>query len=187
MSFILIIVYYLYIRYPISEGSDKNLLVHHQHFVEILAAVAETRNLMLATQLALALEPIVEDSRSCLYYFQMLERNVVESLSLIVAVDFLQFPVEQAGKLVQAFRFLGEFDKPLMAALGVAVHIDRSSRIFSHLGTRLLAGISQTLLGIIHNQFLAKGIDEVLGSAGNDKLIWILACKLNGITNHVTP
>ena len=74
-----------------------------------------------------------------------------------------------------------------MAALGIAVHINRSSSIFSHLGSRLLAGIGQSLFGIIHDQFLAKGIDKVLGTARDDKLIWVHAGKLHRIAYHIAP
>ncbi len=155
------------------------LLVHHEHLIDVLAAVAQARNLMLSTQLALALQPFIEESRLGLNYLQVLKGDIVEALGLIIAVDFLQL-LCRAGWQTHSGPcwFLRELDEPLVAALGIAVHIDRSSGIFRNLRTRLLAGIGQSLLGIVHNQFLAKGIDKVLGTAGDDKLVWIRAGKL---------
>ena len=142
---------------------------------------------MLSAQLALALQPFIEESQLSLYYLQMLEGNIVEALCLVIAVDLLQLGIEQASKLIQVLWFLRELDEPLVAALGIAVHIDRSSGIFRNLRTRLLAGIGKSLLGIVHNQLLTKGIDKVLGTAGDDKLVWIGAGKLYGIANHIAP
>ena len=142
---------------------------------------------MLASQLALALEPVVEEVRTSLHDFQVLERHVVESLGLIVAVDFLQTLVEERCKLVEVGRFLGELYQPLVTALGIAVHIDWSCRVFSHLCPCLLTGIVKSLLGIIHDEFFAEGIDEVLGTTCDDKLVWILARKLHGITYQISP
>lgn len=56
---------------------------------------------MLSAQLALALQPFIEESWLSLHYLQMLEGNIVEALRLVVAVDFLQLGIEQAGKLIQ--------------------------------------------------------------------------------------
>ena len=74
---------------------------------------------MLSAQLTLALEPVVEEVRTGLHYLQMLKCDVVETLGLIVAVDFLQMLVEQGCKLVKACRLLGELDEPLVATLGI--------------------------------------------------------------------
>mgnify|MGYP007094510585 CR=1 FL=1 len=78
---------------------------------------------MLTTQLALALEPLVEESRLSLDYLQMLQGDVVESLRLVIAVDFLQLLVEQSGELIQAGWFLRVLDERLVAALGIAVQL----------------------------------------------------------------
>ena len=94
---------------------------------------------MLSAQLALALQPFIEESRLGLHDLQVLEGDIVEALCLVIAVDFLQLGIEQAGKLIQILWFLRELDEPLVATLGIAVHIDRSSGIFSNLRTRLLA------------------------------------------------
>ena len=56
------------------------LLVHDEHLIYVLATVAQARNLVLATQLALALEPLVEESRLCLDHLQVLQGDIVESL-----------------------------------------------------------------------------------------------------------
>ena len=126
---------------------------------------------MLSAQLALRAQPVVKLSGACHYYLQMLQGDVVESLSLVVGVDVLQTAVEDVGKLVDVGRLLGKLNEPLVAALGVLVHKHRSGGVFLHLGTRLLAGVSQSLLGVVLDKFLAEGIDEVFGTTGNDKLV----------------
>ena len=74
-----------------------------------------------------------------------------------------------------------------MVAFGLAVHEYRGGRVFEHLGTRLLAGILQSLFGIVHNQFFAEGIDEMLGASGNDEFIGILRGEYHGVANEIAP
>ena len=69
------------------------LFVHHEHLINVLAAVAQAWNLMLSAQLALAFQPFIEESRLGLHNLQMLKGNVVEALGLVIAVDFLQLLV----------------------------------------------------------------------------------------------
>ena len=126
---------------------------------------------MLSAQLALRAQPVVKLSGACHYYLQMLQGDVVESLSLVVGVDVLQTAVENVGKHTKIGRLLGKLYEPLVAALGVLVHKYRCCRVFLHLGTRLLAGVSQSLLGVVLYKLLAEGIDEVLGASGDDKLV----------------
>ena len=74
-----------------------------------------------------------------------------------------------------------------MAALRIGIHKDRSSRVFQHLGTRLLASVSQSLLGIVHDEFLAKGIDKALGASADDELIRIGGGEADGVAYHIAP
>ena len=74
-----------------------------------------------------------------------------------------------------------------MAALGVGIHKDWSRCIFQHFSTRLLAGIGQSLFGIVDDEFLAKGIDKTLGTARDDELIRIGGGETYGVANHVSP
>ena len=50
----------------------------------MFARVAKSWHLVLATQLALKLEPIVKQILSCLYYFQVLQGYILIALSLVV-------------------------------------------------------------------------------------------------------
>ena len=90
----------------------------------------------------------------------MLQGDILETLSLIVAVQFLKLAVEDFSKLLQILRSLRELDKPLMTTFRILVHEDRSSRIFKHLGACHLTSVFQALLRIINDEFLTKGIDE---------------------------
>ena len=146
-------------------------LVTRHNLLYILSVVRQSRYLVLSAKLALRAQPVVKLSGACHYYLQMLQGDVVESLGFIVGVDVLQATVENVGKLVYVGRLLGKLNEPLVAALGVLIHKYRCSRVFLHLGTRLLAGVSQSLLGVVLYKFLAEGIDEVFGTTGNDKLI----------------
>ena len=90
----------------------------------------------------------------------MLQGDILETLSLIVAVQFLKLAVEDFGKLLQILRSLRELDKPLMTAFCILVHKDRSRRVFKNLGASHLTCVFQSLLRIINDEFLTKGIDE---------------------------
>ena len=74
-----------------------------------------------------------------------------------------------------------------MATLSILVHKHWGCRIFEHLGSCLLTGIGQTLFGIVNNQFLAKGIDEVLRASADDELIGIGGGELHRVAQHITP
>ena len=111
----------------------------------------------------------------------------MEALRLVVGVDSLQLVVEYVGELVDVLRLLGELDEPLVATLGVGIHEHRSSSVLLHLGTGLLAGIGETLLGVVLYEFLAEGVDEVLRSARDDELVRAHRCELHRVANHVAP
>ena len=58
---------------------------------------------MLSAQLALALQPLIEESRLSLHYLQVLEGDIVEALCLVIAVDLLQLGIEQAANSFRSF------------------------------------------------------------------------------------
>ena len=130
----------------------------------MLATIAQSWHFVLSAQLALGLQPVVEQVLAGRDNLQLLQGDVLVALGLVVAVDLLQFLVQQDGKLCQIVWCLGELDEPLVTALRVGIHEHGGSRIFQHLGARLLAGIGQSLLGIVNDELLAKGVDEVLGA-----------------------
>ena len=89
--------------------------------------------------------------------------------------------------MLQIIGTLGELDEPLVAALRILVHEHRGCRVLQYLGTRLLTGVGQAFLGIVDNQLLAEGIDEVLRAAGDDELIGVGRCELHRIADLVAP
>ena len=89
----------------------------------------------------------------------MLQGDILETLSLIVAVQFLKLAVEDFSKLLQILRSLRELDKPLMTTFRILVHKDRSRRVFKNLGASHLTCVFQSLLRIINDEFLTKVID----------------------------
>lgn len=74
-----------------------------------------------------------------------------------------------------------------MTALRAVVHEYRCGRIFAHLRARLTTCVGQSLLGIVNDEFLAKGIDETLGASGDDKLIWIDGREADSVAQYVAP
>ena len=118
---------------------------------------------------------------------QRLKSEVVLSLRLVVAVHLLECIIQDAGKLLEVVRLAAEFDEPLVAAFGVGIHKDRGCAIVRNLRSCSGTGTSQSLLGIVHDKLFAKGIDEVLGAAGNNELIGIARGEFYRIANHVAP
>ena len=142
---------------------------------------------MLTAQFAVFLEPVVIQILAAFDNLQLLQGDILVALGLVVGIDFLEPLIEQGGKLLEVGRFAGELDEPLMAALSLSVHKDRSGRVFEYFGPRLLTSILESLLRIVHNQFLAEGIDEMLRAARDDELIRILGRELHRVANLVAP
>ena len=60
-----------------------------------------------------------------------------------------------------------------MTALGIAVHEDGGCSEVFHLRTCGNTGLQKSFLCIVHNQFLAKGVDEVLGTTCDAELVGV--------------
>ena len=74
-----------------------------------------------------------------------------------------------------------------MATLCLAIHEDRCSSVFADFSPSSRTSISQTLLSIVHDELFAKGIDEVFGATGDDKLIGIRAREAHSVANNIAP
>ena len=66
----------------------------------MLTTIAQSGHLMLATQLALRLQPVVEEVATGWDNLQLLQGDILETLGLVVGVYLLQMLVEQRGKLL---------------------------------------------------------------------------------------
>ena len=152
-----------------------------------MAAIAETRDLMLPAQLALAFQPVIKQVLACNDNFKLLHGLVLKPLSLIVGIDMLQRIVKLFRKLLHRSRFFGKFNYPLMTALRVLVHKHRSYAIFKHLCTGFGTYRLQGFLGIVNYKFLAEHIYKMLCTARYDELVRVLARKTYRIANHITP
>ena len=82
---------------------------------------------------------------------------------------------------------MGEFNQPLVPAFAFGIHEDRGGRVFQYFGTGHVAGIGEALLGVVHNQFFAEGVDEVFRAAGDEELVGILRGEAHRIADDVTP
>ena len=137
----------------------------------MLTAVGEAGHLVLSAQLAFALKPVVKKPLTRLDNLQRLQRDVLVTLGVVVAVDAPERLVEQTGELRQILRLAGELDEPLMTATARSVHIDGRRRIFQDLSARLATGFVERLLGIVHNNLLTEGVDETLRTSRDNKLV----------------
>ena len=162
-------------------------IVQAEHFFDILARIAQAGNLVLATQLAFLVEPVVEEAGACHDDFQRLQGQVVLAFGLVVGVDLLQRVVQDAGELAEVVGHPGKFDQPLMAALGMLIHEDGSGGVVRYLGARLGAGLGQSLLGIVYDELLAEGVDEVLGAPRDDELVGTVVGELHRVADDVSP
>ena len=142
---------------------------------------------MLSAELALGLQPVVEEVWACLDDFESLERDVVVALGLVVGVDGLEVLVEDVGEGLDVGRFLAELYEPLVAASGLIVHINRCGGVFGNYGTGLLAGVGESFLGVVHDEFLAESVDEVFCPARDDELIRIAAREAYRVADFVSP
>ena len=142
---------------------------------------------MLSTQFPAKLQPVVEEMLPCLDDLEVLQGDILITLGLVVGIDFLQTLVEQVREQLQVCRAFGKLDQPLVTAFRIGIHKHWCCGIFRDLCPRLFTGVGQTLLCIVDDQFLTKGIDEMLGAPSDDKLIGIGRRKLDGIAYLVTP
>ena len=76
---------------------------------------------------------------------------------------------------------------PLVATLPFVVHKYGSGCVFVHHSARLAASLVQSLLGIVDDEFLAKGIDKTLRAAADNELIRVGRRKLHCVTYLVAP
>ena len=60
------------------------LFVHCHQLFDVVAAVAQTGNLVLSAELAFALEPVVEQVFACRNYFERLQGDVLVALCFVV-------------------------------------------------------------------------------------------------------
>ena len=163
------------------------LVIQAEHFFDILTRIAQTGNLVLAAQLAFLVEPVVEEAGACHDDFQWLQSQVVLAFGLVVGVDLLQRVVQDTGELAEVVGYLGELNQPLVAALGIRIHENRSGGVVRNACARLGTGFGQSLLGIVHNEFLAESVDEMLGAPRDDELIGSVVGELHRVADDVSP
>ena len=142
---------------------------------------------MLSAELALAFQPKVEEPLWGGDYFETLEGEVLVALGLIVGVERLQGLVQLLGKGFEALWRAVELYEPLVAATAAVIHEDRRGGVVLHLRPRGGAGSLQTALGVVHNQFLAEGVDKTFGASRDDKLVRVGLREAHRVAYHVAP
>ena len=69
----------------------------------------------------------------------------------------------------------------------LAVHKHGSGSVFLHLSPREATSPVEPLLGIVHHQLLAEGIDEALGAATDAETVGADGVEADGVANLVAP
>ena len=74
-----------------------------------------------------------------------------------------------------------------MTTFSLRIHIHWGCCVVRQLCASGLASGFETLLGIVHDELFTKGIDEILGSSGDNKLIRIGRSELYCVSYLVSP
>ena len=88
---------------------------------------------MLASQLTLLLQPVMEESLASHHEVKAHHVDILEALGLIVTVKLLQALVKNPCKLIDVGRFLGKLYHPLVVRHHALAPVYRGSGIFAHL------------------------------------------------------
>ena len=67
------------------------------------------------------------------------------------------------------------------------VHEDRGCCVFEYLCAGLLTGVCQTFLSIVDDELLTEGIDKMLRTTRDNKLIRVLGGEAYGVADHIAP
>ena len=82
---------------------------------------------------------------------------------------------------------MGKLDEPLVMTALAVVGIDWSCRVVEHLSTSLLGSPCDGMVSVMYHQFLAKGVDETVGSTCYGNLQWIKLLDCHGVAEAVAP
>ena len=113
--------------------------------------------------------------------------HILVPFGLIIGIQFFQVFIQQAAEGYHTFRRTIEFDDPLVPALRILAHIDRSGRVIGDLGICCLRGELKRTFGIFHDQFFAEGIDEVLGASRYPDPVGSTGGEYHRITQRIAP
>ena len=80
-----------------------------------------------------------------------------------------------------------ELDKPLVPSFCLVKHEKWGGSVFFDHGTSLSASDGDGLVGIVHHQLLAKSVDVVLDTSGDNKLIGPRGGEADGVADLVAP
>ena len=142
---------------------------------------------MLSSEFSFCFEPVEE----CVFGEDVddgfAQGKVIVALGFVVGVEGLEGVVEDFGKKLERHGRALEFNEPLMRPVCVFGNVDGRHGVVAHKGIGFFAGNLQGVLGIIHNDFFAKGIDVMLGAPGDFNAEGREAGELDGVANEVAP
>src|SRR5690606_8838757 len=120
-------------------------------------------------------------------HYRHTQGNVLMAFGFVIAVYLLQSLIQSRHKSLQIFRLFLEFDNPFVGTIVGATHVHRCSRIIINDGLTYSAGFGNGIVAVVDDDFLAKGIDEMLYPATNFYTERVQVGKLNGIANDIPP
>ena len=152
-----------------------------------MPVIAQAGHLALAAQLAGRGQPAVEQAGRGHNKRRGGKKNVARALGVVVAVHLAQVLVEQLHETALVGRFALKLDEPLMMPFAALLGIDGRGRIVKHLGISFLRCHRNGMIGIMHHQFLAKGVDEAARAARYGDFDGIKLLDSDRVTQAVTP
>ena len=108
-------------------------------------------------------------------------------LGVVIRIDAAKLPVQHFGKMLRRIGPLRKLQHPFVRSPGIQPHeTGRHGVLFDH-RTGLLAGRRERPLGVIHDQLLAEGVDELTRAARETDAVGIRRGKLHRIADLITP
>ena len=118
---------------------------------------------------------------------QPVDKQVLESLCLIVRVGLLQMAVERFGKLFHVVGHLLEFNEPFVPSLACPCSEDWRNGIVGDGSAAFFQSVLQSFIRIVHHQFFAEGVDEMLGASGYGDFHGVGLFDSYGVAQTVAP
>ena len=160
---------------------------HRQYFFEVGPFIREPGHLGLAAGFTFFLDPFSKRAFGQHGELKPVEGHTLEPLGFVVTVEELQVGIQKVGKCVDILRGLVKFDQPVMTTSAIECHMDRSYSVVAYHGSERPRGKLDGAVGIVDHHLFAKGVDVLLGAAGDAEAMWISGCKHHRVTDLIAP
>jgi hypothetical protein len=115
------------------------------------------------------------------------ECNVLVSLGFVIAVQLFQFLIQDGRKKVEVLGFFFKLYQPFVCSVSFFAEVNRACSVVCNNCFGDLAGFGDGPLGVVDDQFFAKGIDVKLQAAYYFYPERCYTGELNRVSDQVTP